>query len=330
MQQHTGSHILSVAFHRLYGIPAISFHLGHEVSTIDLATPSLSQEQHQAAEQWCNEIIREDLPVKAHLDELREIPSASAGSGATVNKKMRLIEIEGLDVQPCGGTHVASTGQIGLLLLRKSAKLKANCRIEFVCGVRAAQFAQKDYAVIRDATRQLSCTFANLPEAIATVIAERDASVAFRDRMRGEMARLHADFLLGQYSKSAGSVRVITQVFDKQESTYLKLIALRLMETAGTIALLGSREEGCVVFAQSPGLPTDMRSILQSVLVPNGGKGGGMKDIAQGMAANQVSMDLLLAKANEKLTETLMQDKSVFQKSRERGLDNFGWAATGD
>lgn len=328
MQQHTGSHILSAAFLRLYGIPAISFHLGHEVSTIDVATPSLSQEQLRAAEQLCNDIIREDLAIEVHLDERREMPSASARGGATANKKLRLIEIQGLDVQPCGGTHVGSTGQIGLLLLRKTARLKANCRIEFVCGVRAAQFAQKDYAVIRDAAQQLSCTFANLPTAIATVVAERDASVAFRDRMREDMARLHADFLLGQYSKSAESGRVITHIFDKQESAYLKLIALRLMEAPGTIALLGSRKEGCVVFAQSPGLPTNMRSLLESVLVPSGGKGGGMKDIAQGMAANQVSLDLLLAKANEKLTETLTPDKSVLQKSRDLGLDNLGWAAT--
>jgi alanyl-tRNA synthetase len=123
---------------------------------------------------------------------------------------------------------------------------------------------------------------------------------------------------------------VIAHIFDNQESEYLKLIALRLMETPGTIALLGSRGKGFVVFAQSPGLQTDMRSLLEFVLATSGGKGGGMKDIAQGRAANEVSLDLLLAKAHEKLTETLMRDKSVSQKSRERGMDNFGWVATGD
>ncbi len=114
MQQHSGQHVLSAAFEKLYDIATVSFHMGDESCTIDLAADSVSAKQLQAAEKLANEVIAEDRPVEirfASPDEarsmgVRKIPPAE-------REKLRLIDIRDFDLNACGGTHVRSTGQIG-------------------------------------------------------------------------------------------------------------------------------------------------------------------------------------------------------------------------
>lgn len=329
MQQHTGSHVLSSAFLRLYGIPAVSFHLGREISTIDVASQSLSQDQFQAIERACNEVILQDLPVTARMDRSTDLATAVPHHRTPQNKMLRIVEIQGWDAQPCGGTHVASTSQIGVMLLRRLTKARANFRIEFVCGTRAAQVAQRDFAALRETSQQLSCTFTNLPVALAGVLAERDACLGSQERLREQMATLNADLLRERQAK-AGERGLVVHIFDNQDFQYLKLVALRLIEYPGTIALLGSRPKGAVVFAQAAGLQTDMHALLRSVL-SEGGKGGGTREFAQGMVKQPADLEISLARASEQLGQGLAPGLSKLQKAREAGFGKLRWAsALGD
>ena len=63
MQQHTGQHVLSAAFIELYQMPTVSFHMGEDYCSIDLAVPAVSPEQIVAAEKRANQIVFEDRPV---------------------------------------------------------------------------------------------------------------------------------------------------------------------------------------------------------------------------------------------------------------------------
>lgn len=138
MQQHSGQHILSAAFVEVLQMPTVSFHMGDESCTIDLDTRGLTPEQVRRAEQRANEIILEDRPVstefvsqdKAREMGLRKLPPAE-------RDQLRLINIDRFDVCACGGTHVRSTGQVGVILCRKIEKVKQGFRVEFVCGERA-------------------------------------------------------------------------------------------------------------------------------------------------------------------------------------------------
>ena len=123
MQQHTGQHVLSAAFEHLFGFATVSFHMGEETCTIDLATDKISAAQLEAAEHLSNEVIFENRPVEiryASPDEartmgVRKIPPA-------VREKLRLIDIRDFDLNACGGTHVHSTGQIGSVLLAQNGE----------------------------------------------------------------------------------------------------------------------------------------------------------------------------------------------------------------
>jgi alanyl-tRNA synthetase len=121
MQQHSGQHVLSAAFVRLFNMPTVSFHMADDYCSIDLETLSLSKEQIESAERLANEVILENRPV-----DIRFVTRAEAGKlglrkiSATERDELRLIDISEFDLTACGGTHVRQTGQIGCILLRKA------------------------------------------------------------------------------------------------------------------------------------------------------------------------------------------------------------------
>ena len=157
MQQHSGQHVLSAAFEKLHGFATVSFHMGDESCTIDLATESISSKQTQAAERLANEVVTEDRPVEvrfatpeeARTMGVRKIPPAE-------REKLRLIDINDFDLNACGGTHVRSTGQIGCILVRKTEKVKQGVRVEFVCGLRAVGTARHDFESLTEAAALFS------------------------------------------------------------------------------------------------------------------------------------------------------------------------------
>ncbi len=151
MQQHTGQHLLSAVFIELFQFQTISFHLGRETSTIDLQAPAIVPRHLDEAERRANELIFEDRVVAVRFGTAEEL--AAAGIRKEVDREgvLRAVEIEGIDLQPCGGTHLARTGQAGLLLIRSLERRRDAWRLEFVCGFRALAAARADYLRLGEA-----------------------------------------------------------------------------------------------------------------------------------------------------------------------------------
>ena len=114
MQQHTGQHLLSAAFVSLFSFPTISFHLGRETSSIDLEARSVVQRHIEEAEGLTNCVIYDDRPVTVSFRTAQELVGSGVRKMVEREGPLRVLEIEGFDLQPCGGTHVARTGQVGL------------------------------------------------------------------------------------------------------------------------------------------------------------------------------------------------------------------------
>src|SRR5271165_7026940 len=134
MQQHTGQHMLSAMFQERFGLPTVSFHLGAELCTIDLRGPEPSPDILQGAQRAANKAIFEDRPVTVRYGTADQLAQLGVRKEVQREGILRAIEIEAADLQPCGGTHVRSTGQIGLLLVRRVNKIRQDWRVEFACG----------------------------------------------------------------------------------------------------------------------------------------------------------------------------------------------------
>ena len=181
----------------LYSFPTVSFHMGDESCTIDLATQAISPQQLEAAERLANEVIAEDRPVEIRFatpDEartlgVRKIPPAE-------REKLRLIDMRDFDLNACGGTHVRSTGQIGGLLVRKTEKVKQGVRVEFVCGLRAVRTARRDFQTLTDAAAVFSAHIWDVPQQVRKSLDEIRKAVKAQHRLLEEVAELQAAQML--------------------------------------------------------------------------------------------------------------------------------------
>src|SRR3984893_8442241 len=142
MQQHTGQHVLSAVFHSRFALPTVSFHLGSDVCTIDVRGQEPTQEILDRAMATANDVVYADRAVNVKYGSAEEL--AAAGVRKTVERAgtLRAIEIESLELQPCGGTHVQRTGQIGMILVRGVSRIRQDWRVEFACGRRAERLAR--------------------------------------------------------------------------------------------------------------------------------------------------------------------------------------------
>ncbi len=214
MQQHTGQHVLSAAFEQLYNFATVSFHMGDESCTIDLATNAVTAGQIAAVEKLANQIIFEDRPVairfatpdEARAMGVRKIPAAE-------REKLRLIDIDKFDLNACGGTHVRSTGQIGSILLRKTEKVRQGVRVEFVCGMRAVGTARRDFTTLTDAAAVFSTHIYDLPEQARKVLDEAKAAQKVQSKLLEEVAELQAAQFLQSATVTASGAKLVMQFF---------------------------------------------------------------------------------------------------------------------
>jgi alanyl-tRNA synthetase len=282
MQQHSGQHVLSAAFVRLFNMATVSFHMGAESCTIDLETASFTPVQAQGAERLANEIVLEDRPVAVRfvpLEEarqlgLRKLPPKQSGD-------LRLIDITDFDLTACGGTHVRSTGQIGAILLRKTERVKQGVRVEFVCGLRAVDLARKDYSTLTEAAAIYSAHTHDLPQQVRKAQEESKAATKAQRALLEELAELSADRLR---AAASGSPRVVVRYFPDRDAAFIKLLAQKLTTgQSDVVALLASGAgQATLVFAQSPGMNSNMGELMKETLAQFGGRGGGTADLAQG------------------------------------------------
>jgi alanyl-tRNA synthetase len=290
--------LLSAAFIELYQFPTASFHLGKELSTIDIEAPSVVPRHLEEAEWRVNEIIFEDRPVVIRFGTAEELAEAGIRKKVEREGVLRAIEVEGFDRQPCGGTHLERTGQAGLLLIRKLERRRELWRVEFVCGLRALTAARGDFAALTQAASLLSCGLPEVPGVLAKMIEERRTQHTDVKKLEERLSEHEARALLASSAPlGTQGTRLIVAALERATLAYLGLVAARIAAVPGTVVLLGSRDTGQVVFAQSKGLAHDMGAVLRDSLKEFGGKGGGPKDFAQGSVPDATRIDSVLARA---------------------------------
>ena len=301
MQQHSGQHLLSAAFVRLFGFQTVSFHLGAATCTIDLATPAVSAEQAGQAERLSNEIIFEDRPVRVFFAGAEQARSLALRKETEREGEVRLVEIRDFDLNACGGTHVASTGQIGVVLLRKIEKSRYGTRVEFVCGLRAARVAGADYTTLTEAATVLSAHPDNLPALMARQVEELKAAERERQKLLQAMAGYEARELYATAPEKDG-VRLLLKTLASGDVSYARSLAAQFAAQPNARAMLLLKQPPTLVLAQSRGLPADLGAAVKKLAAEFGLRGGGSRDSAQAgapdAAAAQRALDAIVRELN--------------------------------
>ncbi|MCC6566286.1 MAG: hypothetical protein IT298_11020 [Chloroflexi bacterium] len=283
MQQHTGQHILTQAFVTTVNAATVGFHLSPDTVTIDLDN-AVDISQIQQAERLANEVVFSGLAVIA-----REIPRGEL-EGVRIRRipehvtgdTLRVISVGDFDHTACGGTHVANSGQIGLIKVIRADRKAGKTRIEFRCGTRALEDYSQRLDITQALTSQLSTGLAELAESVTRLQDDLKAQQRQRNTLAGELLHYKVAELLSS-AETRGDTRIVTFADDSYSVAEMRQLAKQLTEQPGVVALLGiPGDRSNVLVMASAGCAVDARAVLDAALGVLGGRGGGSSAMAQG------------------------------------------------
>jgi alanyl-tRNA synthetase len=288
IQQHTGQHILSQALVTLFNAPTRGFRVLHDVCEIDVELTNPTNELIERGVELANNVIWEDREVtikSATAEEATQLPLRKESSRSG---ELRLIEIEGFDLTPCGGTHAYRSGEVGMIAVRTWERAKGLTRIEFVAGNRALA----DYRRANKTARAVAALFSgardDAPKLAARIVEENKELHRRMRNLEDIAARVEAEELCASVTPNSSGTRIVTRIFEDRDAESLKRLALALTSRPNTIALLGSRDKEAarLVFAKAPQASGDMNLLMRAACQTLDGRGGGKTDLAQGGGKN--------------------------------------------
>ncbi|WP_340023414.1 DHHA1 domain-containing protein [Paenibacillus sp. FSL K6-1096] len=278
MQQHSGQHLLSAVFRELYQAMTLSFHLGSDYATIDLELTELSAAQMAEAEQEVNRQIYLNHSIVSYFVTAEEMAKLPLVKLPKVTEDIRIVEIEGVEHNACGGTHVSATGAIGMIKLLRCDKQKGHVRVTFKCGSRAL-------AEFNDQTRvlgELSAKFNTGKEEIMDRIGKWEQE---QKLLVAELAAVKEqnDTYLAQELLAAAEAdsKVIRHISDTRVLKDLQGLASKLTERTDLPVLLLSAVENKAVLAHSGASAFSCGAFFKAHLGEYQGKGGGSGKLAQ-------------------------------------------------
>lgn len=275
MQQHAGEHMVSGIIHKRYGWHNVGFHMGADVVTIDFDGP-VPAEDLQAIENAANAAIWENLPIKCWYPTPEELPTVPYRRKKDLLWPVRIVEIPGIDICACCGTHPITTGEIGLVKLFSCVKFHQGVRIEMACGKRALDMLSHAF----EQNRQVSQAFsAKIQETGQAARRMNDALAAEKIRAAGLEKRLFACIA----QSHAGKELALHFEEDLSPNACRELADAIAQHCQVAVTLSGTDETGyslCIVSREQ-----DAKAIGQEAAKGLNGRGGGKKEVFQGRVA---------------------------------------------
>ncbi len=238
MQQHSGEHIVSGVAHSLYGCENVGFHLGADIVTLDFDI-LLSREQIEKIEAISNQKIFENKKFSSYYPPAEKLSELTYRSKKELEGDIRIVEIEETDMCACCAPHVNTAGEIGVIKLLSTEKIRGGVRIEIKCGARALTDYTERYNNTAQIGEMLAVKYNETADAVSRLIningehkstitflkkqitdlkvsafcADSDVTAEFEDGLDIKELQIYADAL---YKKCGG----IRGVFSKCEDGY--------------------------------------------------------------------------------------------------------------
>ena len=274
MQQHSGEHIVSGIICGKFDCDNVGFHVGRDTVTIDFnadITPTDLADIERAA----NRYIQEDHPISITYPSPEELKALPYRSKKELTGEVRIVAFPGADCCACCGTHVNTSGQVGLVKLLSVVKFREGVRIEMLAGNRAIDH----FTAVLEQNTAVSQLLSAKPYETAAAV-ERLQSQIFA--LQGRVMTLeNADFAR-KAELYAGKGNVLLLEGDMSADSVRKLCTAVLEHCSGRCAVFAGTDGSFKYAVGEQG--GDLRALVKELNAALKGRGGGKPNFAQGSA----------------------------------------------
>jgi alanyl-tRNA synthetase len=289
MAQHTAQHALSRALEDVAHATTVSARLGARACTLDLHVETVSDGDLARAEDAVNAIILDDVPVRALFPSEAELLAMDLRRSPKVTTNVRVIDIEGFDLSPCGGTHCTRSGQIGVVRIAGTERVRGKLRVVFHAARRAVADARAKERVLSELAAELTCGLLDVGAAVSKLRADLKGQREALSTARGELVELVCARVLGEHPPDPSGTTRITLVRPSDDLGMLRALAGRLAARPDVVAICASPTPndtgpaGMMVVAQrGAGATFDCGVWLKTTAEAHGSRGGGRPERAEG------------------------------------------------
>lgn len=284
MQQHSAQHAISALAQDRFGWRTTAFHLGDAMTDIELDVTEPNKEELEELEQAVAEVIRASLPVRTRRVEKEEYATLkvrSRGLPAGHQGSIRLVEIEGIDLNTCGGTHVRSTAEIEMVKFLGSEKMRGGTRLYWVAGGRVKKRLEASESRNYHLRRLLDTGDDDLVSVLEIRLENLAELKRAKERLELRLAEAEAEAL--------GEKSFAERHFEEGDLAYLQKVAKHWQagSAGGTLFLTAGKEgEAAFLIATRGETQLDLKKLGQDIAAKLEGRGGGAGRLFQGKAAS--------------------------------------------
>lgn len=288
MQLHSGEHIVSGIIHKMFGLDNVGFHMGAKSVTVDF-NGELTDENLSLVEMLANNAVYLNFSVRIEWPTPQELSVLNYRSKKELSGAVRIVSFPGYDVCACCGTHVARTGEIGLIRILSAQKYKGGTRVSMLCGSKAVADDREKANSVSNISALLSAKPEEVTCAVERLLAENSALKQEASALREKIFQAKAELV------AAGTKDLVT--FEENLSPQdLRQYCLLLSEhCGGTVAVFSGDDESGYKYALGSG-HDDVRVLGKQFNQAMDGRGGGSQELIQGsVKAGRANLEQFLA-----------------------------------
>ncbi|SFE16165.1 alanyl-tRNA editing protein [Peptostreptococcus sp. D1] len=302
MHQHSGQHVLSGCFYKLFGRNTTGLHIGKLISQLDIEG-LFDDEMVSKIELYANEIIQQSIEIENYVSEddnivtRRKLPETDNG--------IRILKIGDLDINACCGIHVYNTSDLKLIKIVRYYKNKNGTRFEYLVGKRAVDFVLKRENVFGKILNLYSCNEDTIINALMNERLKRDELVLEKKYLENKLLPTISNELMDSGESTFGEITLITKVFSNDQKWLIEDLGRYITENNRAIVFIANEKENNteILLQCSKAISDEYHIINMGQLWKESShivraKGGGSRFLAQGIC--EKAEDILVFFANIK------------------------------
>lgn len=275
-QQHSGEHLMSAAFFKLYNAANAGFHLGEDYVTMDIEIKDMTEEMIKRAEMEANYYVFRNESVKTYFLTKEEAEKLPLRKAIKAEGTIRMVQMgENLDYSACCGTQVKRTGEVRIIKVVKWEKNKGMTRIYIKCGLRAF----KDYVTKNDYVTEIARGFSVEDGEILNKIKSQNEEI---NNLKKRISILYSSIAHNEAQDLIGNTKdqYIIKEYNEEGFDFLDKL-YEYLKNEKYMVVLSSLKDNRLLFAHDGSFHVECGKLFKEKLKEFNGRGGGNAKRAQ-------------------------------------------------